>query len=610
MQSSTVKTGVLALAALLLLAIVLVAGLPWIASTQIVRDRIAQELSLWSGYRVSLGQAPVIEVWPSFRARLSGVAFHEWSADGKPPVLEADRLEASLSAWAALRGRVVLSAISLHRPLLRLTTSDDGVQLPALPGGGRMMRAVDAAKRIVGQNPTEPDSGALPPDAFGTVEFFDGRVTIVNGEERDAVTGLNGRLAWPALNKGAQFNATGIWRGENVAVDVTTSSPLLLSAGANVTLNASLKSALLTASFEGTVNLSEFYLDGQASLSSPSLGRMLEWSRVPIAPGAAVGAMSVASSIQGDASRLRLDSATLTFGEATGRGVIDLSFAGPVPALSGTLAFDRFDLRSFFSAFLPIAAGDGNIYEQIDTGFTEQLSLDLRLSAANATFGAVPLTEVAAAAQVKGNLAVFDISDATAFDGTLQAGVRIDSTGEVRTIETRVMATDVDAFALAKAAGAERLLPQGRATISAMLKGTGRDWNTVMGNAEGSITASLGQGALVGFDMARFRERWGTGGFFALSDVGGGTLPLQGAEFKAQVIGGVARIEKADLLLDNQVLSINGIIPYFGRALALSGHLAPVTAEGERAEPQVPFFIGGAWDAPFVAPVLPPTIRE
>jgi AsmA protein len=147
MRVMTVKRGVAALGALVLLALLFFAALPTIASTQIVRDRIAYELSLWSGYRVSLGEAPILDVWPIFRATLNDVAFHEWSGGDSPPVLEADRLEVSLSALAALRGNVVMSGVSMYRPLLRLTTPGSVIDLPASPGGGRMVRAVEAAAK-------------------------------------------------------------------------------------------------------------------------------------------------------------------------------------------------------------------------------------------------------------------------------------------------------------------------------------------------------------------------------------------------------------------------------------------------------------------------------
>lgn len=593
-----------ALAALLLALLLVAAALPWLASTQIVRDRISYELSLWSGYRVSLGGAPILDVWPSFKATLNNVAFHEWSNASAPPVLEADRLEVSLSALAALRGHVVISAVSMRRPLLRLTVAGSVLDLPASPGGGRMTRAVDAARAIVSANPTNPDLAALPSDAFGTVEFTEGRVAVINGNADDGITSLSGKIVWPAVNRAGRVTATGIWRGESISVEASAAQPLLLLASGSSQVKATLKSALLETSFDGIANLAgDAFFDGQASLSTPSLRRMLEWSKTEIAPGAAIGAISIASKVQGTAQRLRLDTVNLNLGGNAAQGVLDIAFAEAVPAISGTLAFDRLDMRSFLSAFTPFAAGGGNMRDEIDIGFSQQLSLDLRLSAPTASFGSVSLANLAASAQVKGNLAAFDISDATAFDGTLQAGIRIDQTEGGKTVEMRATANNVDAFALAKSLGAERLVPQGRGTFSIMLKGTGRNWNTVMGNAEGSVIASLGQGALAGFDLEKFRQRLAAGGFFPISEVEGGPLALKGFEFKAKVLGGVAYIEKANALLDQQqIISISGISPYFSRALALSGHFARVEADGQIGEVSMPFFIGGAWDAPFIVP--------
>lgn len=601
---STVRKAIVALAVLLVLALLATAALPWLASTQIVRDRISYELSRWSGYRVSLGEAPVLDVWPGFKATLNDVAFHEWSNAGAPPVLEAERLEVSLSAVAALRGNVVMSAVAMHRPLMRLTVEGSVLDLPASPGGGRMVRAVDMAKALVTANPTAPNTAALPSDAFGTVEFTEGRIAVINGNAEDGITSLNGRIVWPAFNRGGRLTATGIWRGEHISVEARADQPLLLLAGGTTQVAASLKSALLEASFEGAANLSgNAFFDGRASLASSSLRRMLEWSRTEIAPGAAIGAVSIAGGVQGSAQRLRLASVELTVGGNTAHGVLDISFSEAVPAISGTLAFDNLALRSFLSAFTPAASGNGNIYDEIDTGFSKQLSLDLRLSAPTATLGSLPLSNLAAAARVKGDLAVFDISDAGFFGGTLQAGLRVDAANESRSVEMRATAGNVDTFALAKSLGMERIVPQGRGGLSLMLKGTGRDWNTVMGNAEGTVSATLGEGALAGFDMAKFRERLSAGGFFALSEVEGGPLPLRGFEFKARVIGGVAHVEKANALLEQrQVISITGLSPYFSRALALSGHFATLGEDGQQADIRQPFFIGGAWDAPFISP--------
>lgn len=608
MRSATVKTGLAALAVVLVLAALLVAILPWIASTQIVRDRIAHELSMWSGYRVSLGAAPDLDVWPNFRATLHNVAFHHWSQEDQPPVLEAERLEATMSALAALRGDVVFSTLSVHRPLLRLER--DGLTLDV--GRGRLAQAVAYAREIVAANPVAPDRSALPTDTFWTVEFFDGRIVMAGRDENDMVTSLSGRVAWPALHRPASLTATGIWRGENFSVEASSGQPLFLLSGGQASVKANWHSNLVDASFEGTADIDDdaSYFDGQASLASPSLQRALEWWKVPITPGPAIGAVSIASPLQGSAQRLKLTAVTLTLDGSAGRGVLEASLADPVPAISGTLAFDRLDLRLLLAAFMPIASGQGDIHDPIETGFAEQLSLDLRLSATVATFGSIQLGDVAAAAQVKGALAAFDISDANAFDGSLQAGLRIDGAGSGKTVEIRMMANQVDAFALAKASGAERLLPQGRATISASLKGTGQDWSAVMANAEGAVSATLGPGTLSGLDLKSFRERWAAGSFFGLSDVAGGTVPFRSLSVKANIAGNIARVERAEMVLDGEVAAVSGVIPYFSRALALSGSFSPLDAEGAAGEAEETFFIGGAWDAPYVLPSLPAGVEE
>src|SRR5690606_19530343 len=106
-----------------------------------------------------------------------------------------------------------------------------------------------------------------------------------------------------------------------------------------------------------------------------SLRRMLEWSRTSIDPGRAIGAVSISSRVQGTAQRLKLDGVQLSLGDDVGNGVLDLAFGNPVPTISGTLAFDRLNLKSFLSAFSPVVTGRGSLRDRIDTDFADQIGL-------------------------------------------------------------------------------------------------------------------------------------------------------------------------------------------------------------------------------------------
>ena len=99
---------------------------------------------------------------------------------------------------------------------------------------------------------------------------------------------------------------------------------------------------------------------------------------------------------------------------------------GKLPMVAGTLAFDTLDLRAFLSAFTPLEPSVGSGPGIIDADFASRLNLDLRLSAAQATVGAIALADVAATARVDEGMAAFDISDAAAFGGNIQAGLRFD----------------------------------------------------------------------------------------------------------------------------------------------------------------------------------------
>lgn len=409
----------------------------------------------------------MLDVFPVFRATLDNVTLSDWRDPDEPPVIEAERVEVELSALAALVGNVVFSDVRLVRPTLRLT-SKGSFYAPTPPDGGRVVRAVEAAKLVVGADPAKPDLGALPADPFGLVEFSDGRIVIhQDGKDAEVVTSLSGAVDWATVNRTGKLNATGIWRGESVALSLSSPTPLVLLAGGAAPLSLALKSNPATASFDGTVNTAaDTYFDGQITFASPSLRRLLEWTQSPIAAKTAIGSVTLSSHLTGNAQRAKFDRTDLVLDGNPGSGVLDVSMAGIVPSIAGTLAFETLDLRSFLSALTPLSPDGG----EFDTAFVDELALDLRLSAAKATAGTLGLIDVAATAQVKEGVAQLDISDAMAFGGSLQAGLRLDHNGPADLAELHVKAADVDGNILGAATGMTTLVPTGRGTVSLNLK--------------------------------------------------------------------------------------------------------------------------------------------
>ncbi|RUM99090.1 AsmA family protein [Pseudaminobacter arsenicus] len=615
MPSPLIRRSIWAISAAALVVALIIAALPLLASTRIVRDRIAYEMSSWSGYRVTIGTAPEIEVWPSFRAILTNVTLAKWGQADTTSVISAERVEVKLSALAALRGEVVFSTASFVRPTLRVERAEDGSYALALPGGGRIARSVNATREAVSANAEAPATAHISSKPFGTVEVTDGRVTVLaDGKDSEILTGITGKMSWPALQKAASVAGHGIWRGETVTLEASSTQPLRLFAGEEAPFTIAVTSAPVTASFDGVVKTNDNpYFNGKAKFTAPSLRRMLEWSRPEGTPGTtAIGAVSVAGQVAGDAKRIKFENAEVNLDGNPATGILDLALGENVPILSGTLAFETLDLKSFVPAFTPLTPGADEGPAKIDEAFSDRINLDLRLSAAQATAGTIKLAEVAATVQIKSGLSVFDISDAAAFGGNVQTSIRFDRKPEGTQVEMRLLAADIDGGAFGTAAGMTRFVPIGRGTISVILKGPGRAWNSILENAQGSISASFGEGALSDFDLASFLKRSAEGGFFALADVAKAPLPMQGLELKASISRGVVRLEKAEARTTQGKLWLSGIVPYVGRGLALSGGLLTPeqAAKLNGATPPVTFFVGGSWNAPFISPVTvqPPAV--
>jgi AsmA protein len=217
----------------------------------------------------------------------------------------------------------------------------------------------------------------------------------------------------------------------------------------------------------------------------------------------------------------------------------------------------------------------------------------------------VALSDVAATARVDEGFAAFDISDATAFGGTVQAGLRFDRKAAGTQVELRLLGTDIDGGAFGAAAGMTRLTPTGRGTVSVILKGEGESWSELLGHANGSFSASFGPGTLSGIDLTGLLARARNGAPFGLDEVAQDASPIDGLEVKASVADGAAKIEKAELRSPLQRIALTGMFPLAGGSLSLSGTAEPPQqATAGAAEPVAgtTFLIDGPWKAPTITP--------
>lgn len=573
-------------------------AVPVIAASRIDRERIAFELSAWSGYRVTIDQDPEIRLFP-LRAILTDMKFSEWNKEG-PPVLSSDRTTVDLSAFPGLIGDVYIWRVRLLNPKLRVERNDSGFYLPRLPGGGRMANAVKDAQVLTATNPNNPDLSSMQGDPFGVVQFNNG--SIIADDGADIVTGCNGVISWPSLEKAGSMVASGLWRGEKINVDLSSTEPMALLAGGIGQVHFALTGAPVDVSFDGKVNIAgKPYVDGDGVFSTSSLRRMLEWSRAYTGAHPDVDTVSVKGRVQGGEDRIKLDDLELSIDGSAGSGGVEIDMGQPRPVLSGTLAFQKVDLTSFLSLFTSIGADGLPKISEVDSDFSQTLNLDLRMSASQANAGSLLMSDVAATVQVRDGLAAFDLSDAKAFDGTIQAGLRMDRKRDATQVEASLQASNVDGSLVAQATNLGGVVPSSRASINLRLKGPVQHWDQYMDNLEGTFSAELGPGTLQGFDINTFVAKIREGDFFPLRSVATGTLKIDKLIVAGDIANNLFRLGKAEMVSGASHVGLGGLFSYASRGLALTG---TVRQDNGSQPDATAFFVGGTMWEPFISPTV------
>lgn len=606
--SVLIRRGIFALVAIASLAALSLAALPVVASTQLVRNRIAIELSAWSGFRVAIASTPQIEVWPTFKAVLNGVTLYQWGDWDNPAVIEAERVEIDLSAIDALSGNVSFTEAKLVNPVIRIGPDTGQPGPDSITSSGRIAQAVDTVRSLIADNPDQPEFDRFPTTPFGAVDIQNGRVvTMVGGEQRDVVTRLGGRVEWPALNDAGRASLSGIWRGEQWKVDFSSDSPLALFAGGATRVTANWDSDPLKGRIDGVVRTAaEGRIKAHVEVEAASVRRAIAWTGTPLATGSALGALKASGDIEGNRNRLATPNAQITIDGNAGGGALSIEPFAARPKVSGVLAFEKLDIDSFLSAFTPLMSYD-QPHDKGTSSLSELLEADLKITAATATAQGATLSGLAATVDIDPQTAAFLLDDAKAFGGTLKGALRLEEKLDNQTTQVELTATGIDGQAFAEAAGIPSIIPAAKGDIQLQIVGKGQALDTMLAFANGAVSARFGAGELKGVDLTTLVSKTAGGGFFPLTEISRGVLAIDAAELDATIENGVGQIKKALVKAGQKTISLSGILPYAGRGVALSGavtsldKISLINPFGREAT----FFVGGSWDAPFVSAALP-----
>jgi AsmA protein len=338
------------LAVIVVIAVLLIVGIPSGFLTQAIQDRVERE----TGYRLVVSGATRLGIWPSLNVTLNDISLQDLKARDTDGRLTIGSVQADISLWSALSGHPQVSELVISKPVLYV----------------QLLRERDARIDSAPKPAAKPGDDAANDFTIDHVKVIDGAVVFTNlrdsfehridGIDAEVLTGTDRQITFTGNARSGEHPLkfdikaalpTGSMQHQNIPVELTLDSAGLvggsLSAKAQVRANGAvlqingLSGALDGGQFNGWASaelagkpLVKLDLDFQRlDLGTPSRGKPAipqpakPWSDEPIN---LIGLNYVDAQIRISAAELNIGDARfapVAVDAALGSGVLKAQFS-------------------------------------------------------------------------------------------------------------------------------------------------------------------------------------------------------------------------------------------------------------------------------------------
>lgn len=533
----------------------------YLVSTDMIRVRLAQELSAWTGYNVQLRDPPRLKLFPYPKALLSGVTLSS-KTDDVAPLMEAESIEVDLSVVDLLWGRVSFSETRIvcpqfvmEKPVKTMADFFDRFSFSQ----GALGLAIRKAREILKHNPEYPEIEHLLTQPFGRVVIENGALVYHDSLSgvAEKITGLNATLDWPESTQEIRLRAEARWRGEFTKLSIDASQALLLLAGGKSQIKASLNSVRGGITFTGQAQLSEYYIfDGKMLMRSPGWNQTLSW-----VGGNQFGGHRLKIPIVWESQflarpmHIQMNNIIFTMGKANARGALELDFQDYVPNVTGSLAFDNLDLNLLDSMFFSLKKKNSFF----DMVLLDRIGVDIRFSAPQAKVGNISLTNLAAAIQIRNGHGIFDLGHANIWGGSVQSNIEITPSGQKICIGGTMSGASIDTQEALEALG---FIPfvQSKTNFTATIQTLAGSWMEVFTKMQGGLTLKMSPGQLLGYDLNELQTKLSNKQQFLLTSNDFLSTNFDHWDIQASFSEGMVKVTESLMRTADLSLSIQGSI--------------------------------------------------
>ncbi|MCL4765627.1 MAG: AsmA family protein [Hyphomicrobiaceae bacterium] len=615
------------------------------APTDLVRDRIVQQVRDRTGRDLAVAGGTSLTIFPSLGVSLRNVSLSPPPGMTGEPMARVAAMDVSIPLWPLLRGRLEVEQLVLRRPELDLRIDAEGRRnwVFRRPGAASVGPSRGAGGAAAGN-----ELAMLQDLALGDVRIEDGAVRYLDEQRdvREEITGLDLRIGLASLTSPLEARGNLVLRDEKVDVSGRLDSLATLLAGSPSRIELRLAGRPVEAVYEGTISTApSTSLAGTLTARSESLRGLAAWIGAPLPVEDGSKPMTFTGRLETAARSVALTGVDLRLGGSTVKGGAVLETrAGARPHLSADLQLSELDLTGWLAAEgrRPVERSRGDarpgsggkapartiddLLEGNDTGQPQVRGFIARHGWSDVPIDLAPLGLVDADVKLLvGRLVYRDVKAGRArvtarlidrvldasfeemqlYQGSGRGAVRLDATGPSASLEANLQLEEVSAFELLRDASEFDWI-SGRGRISLALKGQGRSEREIVQTLDGKAEVTLRNGALVGFDIPALIGGLQQGRIPQLERNGSDKTEFSEAAASFTIENGVA--ENRDLRLTSPLLRVTGAgtadlprrtLDYTVRPklLAAAGQPGAETPTGF----ELPVRITGSWDRPSFA---------
>ena len=579
-----------------------IAAAPLIAATEMSKRRIANQIEEWTGHPVTFVGEPKVELFPFLSLTIDNAKIGGGAGPDGEPFVTMEKLTCKLRLLPFLIGRAEVAEFQLVRPIFHLTVDAEG-----------KANWVPRKKSLASEARTTATPDQIAAIKLGRFKVVDGTIIYDNRQDdrHEQLNRLRLDLRWPELAEPVSGIGAFDWRDELVEFNIAVSQPLDLIAGNASPARFAIASAPVRVSFTGTANgLAALQLEGETTVTTPSVRRVVEWLGVPMESGPILGAGLIEGDLNWIGPSLTFPTAHIELDGNVADGSVSIDLSEQRPRFQGTLALEKLDLSAYLETLQARTNTDGGWQlAPAEMPLLDLADLDIRLSAGEILIGSVRLGKSAAAVTVNDGRLDVDLGEAQFYGGSLEGDARVEAEEAAATATARIAVDKLPAAAaLADLFGLSMI--EGATSARITLEGDGETWGDFAEALKGTAHVEISDGALIGFDLGQLAAL--SGGYDVADPApDSGTVPL--TSLTADLVLADGKLTGDDIVVagDGFTITVGGEVSLIDLGVRARGVLNAERSQGGAGQRRdIPFVVSGSWLSPFLLPDYERLIRR